>query len=48
MELENAELKSRVSKLERIKESEDYERAKYMEGAVWMGKKISNEIERVC
>jgi len=21
---------------------------KYMEGAVWMGKKLSNEIEKVC
>lgn len=26
----------------------DYEKAKYMEGAVWMGKRITNEIERLC
>ena len=24
------------------------EKKKYMEGAVWMGKKLSNEIEKVC
>jgi hypothetical protein len=26
----------------------DYEKSKYMEGAVWYGRKITNEIERLC
>ena len=26
----------------------EYDKQKYMEGAVWMGKKVTNEIERVC
>jgi hypothetical protein len=29
-----------------VRESMDYEKSKYMEGAVWMGKRITNEIER--
>jgi hypothetical protein len=26
----------------------DYDKAKYMEGAVWMGKRLTNEVERLC
>lgn len=26
----------------------DYEKSKYMEGAVWYGRKVTNEIERLC
>ena len=28
--------------------SETYDKQKYMEGAVWMGKRMSGEVERVC
>jgi hypothetical protein len=31
-----------------VREGQEYEKAKYMEGAVWMGKKVSNEIEKAC
>ncbi len=26
----------------------DYEKSKYMEGAVWYGRKVTTEIERLC
>lgn len=48
LEVENEELKIRVKKLEAIKGTQEYEKSKYMEGAVWMGKKVSNEIEKAC
>jgi len=48
IEHENSELKERLSKLEAIKNNLDYDKAKYMEGAVWMGKRVTNEIEKVC
>jgi hypothetical protein len=41
-------LRDKLRKLELVKGSQEYEKAKYMEGAVWMGKKLSNEIERIC
>ena len=31
-----------------IKQGQDYEKSKYMEGAVWFGKRLTNEIERLC
>ena len=48
IEQENQELKERVNKLEAVKGNLDYDKAKYMEGAVWMGKRVTNEIEKVC
>lgn len=48
LEVENFELKTKIQKLEGIKSTQEYEKSKYMEGAVWMGKKVSNEIERAC
>jgi hypothetical protein len=41
-------LKEKVKKLETIKGTQEYDKAKYMEGAVWMGKKMSNDIEKLC
>ena len=26
----------------------DYEKAKYMEGAVWFGRRVTGEVERLC
>jgi hypothetical protein len=45
---ENQELQDKIAYLQSIKnEGVDYKK-KYMEGAVWMGKKLSNEIEQAC
>jgi len=48
LQAENDELKSRIQKLESVQSEGIEEKKKYMEGAVWMGKKLSNEIEKVC
>eukprot|EP00347_Sterkiella_histriomuscorum_P000635 403375084 len=48
LEQENTDLKDRIKKLELIRGNQEYDKAKYMEGAVWMGKRVSNEIEKVC
>jgi hypothetical protein len=34
--------------LEKIKVDSTNEKRKYMEGAVWMGKKMTSQIEKVC
>ena len=48
LKTENEQLMERVGQLEKcITEGTD-EKKKYMEGAVWMGKKMSTEVERVC
>jgi len=45
---QNEELREQLKAL-RQHHSEGFdERKKYMEGAVWMAKKLSNEIEKVC
>lgn len=41
-------MKEKVKKLEAVKGTQEYDKAKYMEGAVWMGKKMSNDIEKLC
>ena len=41
-------LTEQVQKLEGVKEDASHDKRKYMEGAVWMGRRMSNEIERVC
>ena len=48
IEVENSALREQLDEALRVRESMDYEKAKYMEGAVWMGKRITNEIERLC
>ena len=48
LEAENQELKDRIAKIEMSQNNMDYEKSKYMEGAVWYGRKITNEIERLC
>ena len=40
-------MKVKLQKHEYISDGID-EKKKYMEGAVWMGKKLSNEVEKVC
>ena len=44
---ENEQLNKRIAILESIQSEATDQKRKYMEGAVWMGKKLSNEIERV-
>ena len=48
MEVENEDLKEKVRKLETVNVNLEYDKKKYMEGAVWMGRKVTNEIERIC
>ena len=48
LELENEELRERLSKIEVSRSNMDYEKSKYMEGAVWFGRRITNEVERLC
>ena len=48
MEEENEKLKERIDRLEFARMNGDEEKVKYMEGAVWMGKKLTGEIERLC
>ncbi|CDW72654.1 UNKNOWN [Stylonychia lemnae] len=48
IEQENQDLKDKLKKFEMIRGNQDYDKAKYMEGAVWMGKRVTNEIEKVC
>lgn len=45
---ENEQLVERLAQLERCLAEGTDEKKKYMEGAVWMGKKMSTEVERVC
>lgn len=48
MESENAQLKSNLARMQHMHSSETHDKQKYMEGAVWMGKRMSGEVERVC
>ena len=48
LEGENDDLKDRLNKVEQSRTNMDYEKSKYMEGAVWYGRKVTNEIERLC
>ena len=31
-----------------MQSNETHDKQKYMEGAVWMGKRMSGEVERIC
>ena len=48
MEAENAELKDNINRLQEMKDNEVHDKQKFMEGAVWMGRKLTAEVERVC
>ena len=48
MEAENAQLKREVGRMQHLASNESHDKQKYMEGAVWMGKRMSGEVERVC
>ena len=48
MEAENEDLKKNLGRLQLMANGEVYDKQKYMEGAVWMGKRMSSEVERVC
>ena len=48
IEAENANLKNDLAKMKEVQATEVHDKHKYMEGAVWMGRKMSSEIERVC
>lgn len=37
-----------MSRLQQVSSGEAHDKQKYMEGAVWMGKRMSAEVERVC
>jgi cell division septum initiation protein DivIVA len=48
LQQENDTLKQQLAQAVEARESLEYERAHYMQGAVWMGGKLSTEIERMC
>lgn len=48
IQIENDNLKTQIEKLNSIHKEGAGHKRKYMEGAVWMGKKLSNEIEKTC
>ena len=48
MEAENAQLKQNLGKMQLTQSNETHDKQKYMEGAVWMGKRMSGEVERIC
>ena len=49
MEAENAQLKHNLTRITQAGYgSETHDKQKYMEGAVWMGKRMSGEVERIC
>jgi hypothetical protein len=41
-------LKERLERAENVNRGMEYEKAKYMEGAVWFGKRVTSEVERLC
>ena len=45
---ENDNLKQTIERLNMLHKEGADTKQKYMEGAVWMGKKLSSEIEKVC
>ena len=48
MELEIQTLKDRCERAETANRGMEYEKAKYMEGAVWFGRRVTGEVERLC
>ena len=48
MQSENDLLKNEIGKMQVMASNETHDKQKYMEGAVWMGKRMSGEVERVC
>ena len=48
MQAENESLKDNLVKLQEVQDNEVHDKQKFMEGAVWMGRRMSGEIERVC
>lgn len=48
MEAENVTLKQKLTKMHHMQSNETHDKQKYMEGAVWMGKRMSGEVERIC
>ena len=48
LEAENEEMRAEMTKMTRARENMEYEKAKYMEGAVWFGRKVTNEVEKLC
>jgi hypothetical protein len=48
LEAENEDLRVQMGKITAARDNMDYEKAKYMEGAVWFGRRITAEIEKLC
>ena len=48
LEVEIQGLKERCERAENANRGMEYEKAKYMEGAVWFGKRVTGEVERLC
>ena len=48
MEQENEKLKIELKRIKEMNEQQVDDKRKYMEGAVWMGRKITSEVEKVC
>lgn len=48
MQAENAQLKQDLSRMQLMQSNDSHDKQKYMEGAVWMGKRMSAEVERIC
>ena len=48
MEGEIERLQTELGRVQHVASNETHDKQKYMEGAVWMGKRMSAEVERVC
>ena len=48
LESEISALKERCERTETANRGMEYEKAKYMEGAVWFGRRVTGEVERLC
>jgi hypothetical protein len=48
IERHNIEMQDRLRVCEDIKKDEIHDKNKFMEGAIWMGRRISAEVERTC
>jgi hypothetical protein len=48
LESEIQALKERCERAETANRGMEYEKAKYMEGAVWFGRRVTSEVERLC
>ena len=44
----NEEMVDRMKVLEAFQRDEVHDKNKFMEGAIWMGKRLSSEVERTC